>query len=274
MNAKLKNDKAQIQKIADIFCEHLGIPTDLFIRIATEFTNEFNLGTDFNSKLEEEWLKFDVNNLKGFEIISFEDKEWFGIDIPVTLTSDSKTKEDKKLMIIAMDPLRKKSEKYNPRSITLNTPFTIHKNVKNNYNQHIIDLVEKGFEIYLTDAYKLFYIRDDKTKSNADPVFQKNEIHKNILLNEIKEFGPEIILCLGKDSLNAMATIGGFRPLSLSFTPIDVQKKSYNFENIQIFAAPHPSGISSRWAKQFMEKTNGVKYSYNTYLYDLVQLVL
>ncbi len=60
MNAKLKNDKAQIQKIADIFCEHLGIPTDLFIRIATEFTNEFNLGTDFNSKLEEEWLKFDV----------------------------------------------------------------------------------------------------------------------------------------------------------------------------------------------------------------------
>lgn len=272
MGIRLKDDYVYINRIASIFDNHLGLPVDLVRLAALEFTKEFNHGIDFNQEIQDAWLKFDVNKLKGFEQISFDDKEWFGIDIPVTISSNSKDR--KKLMIIAMDPLREKSEKFNPRSITLNTPFTIHKNVKNNYNQHILNLVEKEFDIYLTDAYKLFYIKNGLIKSNADPDFRKiKEIHRKILSNEIKEFRPEIILCLGKDSLNAMATLGEFKPRSLTKTPIDVQKKCYKHEGIPIFAAPHPSGIASKWAKIFME-INGLEYEYNSYLYDVVQFAI
>jgi hypothetical protein len=82
--------------------------------------------------------------LKGFSNINLGEMAWFGIDIPVWLSSKDERKN--RLMIVTLDLLRieDRSGLTRPDALTFNTPFTIHdKTVKNNYNEQIIELAER-----------------------------------------------------------------------------------------------------------------------------------
>ncbi len=267
MEIKLKNQEEFIGKV---FEKYLGIPVDLTVSYCNYFSGFFNDGkaTDIDLKI------ISASSLKGYEGIEFQKKSWFGIDIPIWIT---KKGNKNKIMFIAMDPLREKDkcDKINPENITFNTPFTIHdKAIYNNYNSHLIELAESN-DIYLTDAYKLFF-RDTENydfMSNEIPSYRKLSIHRQILAEEINHFKPNFILCLGKDSSLAIANLGGFSLEAISKTKIQKQLENYSFDEIPVFCVPHAAGTARGFAKNFMELNNQPYISKN-YLLDVVNLIL
>jgi hypothetical protein len=180
--------------VGALFEEFMGVHSELIERQALAFYRQFN---DSDQKkhgsIDSESVDFSPTALKGFSNIRLGEMSWFGVDIPVWLSSKDARKN--RVMIVAMDPLRSEdpSGLIRPDALTLNTPFTIHdKMVKNNYNQQIIELAGK-YDIYLTDAYKLFF-RDTQNYSvvsNRMPGFKKSfSIHHKMLQKELDFFNP------------------------------------------------------------------------------------
>lgn len=268
MKISFKNQEEYLSKL---FEKYIGMPHGLIKSHCNYFNEFFNEGKAINIEKLKNLLAL---NLKGYEGVELYNKSWFGIDIPVWLTNGG---NKNKIMITAMDPLREKdnSNKIKPENITFNTPFTIHDiEISNNYNSHITKLAESN-DIYLTDAYKLFF-RDSKNYdfvSNKIPSYRKLGIHKMILIEEIKHFKPNFILCLGKDSSHAIANLGGFSLEPISKTKIQKQLEKYSFEKIPVFCVPHASGSARGSAKKFMELHNQ-PYIAKNYLFDVVNLIL
>jgi uracil-DNA glycosylase len=180
-------------------------------------------------------------------------------------------------MIVAMDPLRSEdpSGLIRPDALTLNTPFTIHdKTVKNNYNQQIIELAGK-YDIYLTDAYKLFF-RDTQNYSvvsNRMPGFKKSfSIHHKMLQKELDFFNPNYILCLGKDAGLAVSALGKFVFRPIGSTSLDYQKRHYKLGETTVFCVPHASGAARGHAAAFLRFHN-TTYRSNCYLTDVIDLI-
>jgi hypothetical protein len=274
MKIEFNNQGEFISKLLE---EHMGIPYELTFVYQKFFSNFFNKEENCSETpfgFEKDSFNFSLAKLKGYEDFELNRKAWFGVDLPIWI---KKGKNERKIMIIAMDPLRYKdnSGKIKPESITFNTPFTIHnRELENNYNSHIVELAE-NYDVYLTDAYKIFFRDSDKYDlvSNKNPRFRDLCIHSNILLEEINHFNPNFILCLGKDSSLAIASLGKFKLQPISKTKIQIQSLNYSFQKIPVFCVPHASGSARGSAKKFMLMHNQT-YSSKNYLSDVVQLIL
>lgn len=260
--------------VGALFDEFMGVHSEVIRIQALRFYAQFN--DSFGEPIQPiDPIVFPPTALKGFSNINLEDMSWFGIDIPVWLSS--KDAPAKRLMIVAMDPLRSEdcSGLISPDALTFNTPFTIHDTtVKNNYNQQIIELASK-YDTYLTDAYKLFF-RDTKNYSkvsNGMNDFKKNlAIHHEMLQKEVDFFQPEYIVCLGKDAGKAISTIGDFDFRPISSTSLAYQKRHYKLGEKQVFCVPHASGAARGHASTFLRSHN-TTYRSNSYLTDVVDLI-
>ncbi len=174
-------------------------------------------------------------------------------------------------MILAMDPLRDK-QAIPTNEISFNSPFSIHKKVNNKYYPSIQKLAN-NFDIYITDVFKLFFrqIENQDVLSNSLSEFNTLPIHHQLIESEIKIFNPDLILCLGKHSINGLSKIDKKMRINSSIvSPLT----NYNFKNIPTFAIPHASGVASKWAKVFMEEKNDAVYNSSTYIVDAVNLIL
>lgn len=274
MSVQFNTDSEFYLWLGEMFEEHMGIPATLVGSQARDFSFIFNKGEKVIDELKDEWAGIDPNKLIGFEGVDLSNKEWFGIDMPVWLTKGDTSK--RRIMIIAMDPLRKKSATVNPNTISLNTPFTLHdKRVSNNYNKHIHQLAIDN-EVYVTDAFKLFYRDATKydTLSNSDDKFKDLSIHEEMLMEEIRRFNPDFILCMGDKAIKAIARVGRFKKKSITATHLSYQRDNYSFKNIPVFAIPHPSSAAQGGQKSFM-KLHGVNHPdvLKNYLSEAIKLV-
>ena len=117
-----------------------------------------------------------------------------GIDIPV-LVKDSKSVERPVIAIVAQDPLRNKKDTMLPQNppgnAIIGTPFALHYMEKcypqtSVYRRIIEMLLTKGYNVYITDARKIY---------PKDKALKKKEI--DLLTEEIKGIKPYCVITLG-----------------------------------------------------------------------------
>lgn len=256
------------EKIQNLLFEKLGIEY-AFLNSFYNFIQSIYSETNAENKLIE---YLTINDLSNIDIESKNKKCSYGIDLPVWFIDENENKTKKKIMILAMDPLRNKQNNgTESNQISFNSPFSIHQKTKNNYYPSIKQLSEK-YDVYITDVFKLFFRNQENQNSvsNQDEKFIRLDIHTELLQKEIEIFKPDIILCLGKHPINGLSKI------DKSIVPnstIVSELKNYNFTNIPTFAIPHASGVASKWAKIFMVSKNNSEYNSQTYILDALNLI-
>ena len=134
-----------------------------------------------------------------YVVISLPDQEpLIGIDIPVLV---KKSRFDRPVIaIVAQDPLRSKTDKMlpvtPPGNAIIGTPFALHYNEEKYlqtavYRRIIEMLLEEGYDVYITDACKI-YPRKKGLKKNDEIDLLKREI-----IDRIK---PCLAITLGSDA--------------------------------------------------------------------------
>jgi hypothetical protein len=122
-----------------------------------------------------------------------------GIDVPILVKNDDKNKPV--VAIIAQDPLRNANDKMlkdlpfsNP---IVGTPFAIHykQDVYSQtkvYRLIINEILNKGFDVYITDAHKIY------PSKNIPKQCKKSE--RDLLIEELKVIKPDYIISFGSDA--------------------------------------------------------------------------
>ena len=261
---KFLNDRYSSQ-VFELLQKHLSFDQQLCKEVYNNFSESY-----YHPEASDPNHYFEVHpsTLQHFDQTVISGKCNYGIDLPVWFGDGGNRK---KILILAMDPLRAETTEENMGlTADLNSPFTIHKKLKNKYLPSILQLSEK-YDLYITDVFKLFYreISNQKIVSNQQESFINLPVHVNLLKDEIALFQADIILCLGVHALNGLAQIGDFEPNKSIVSKI----KNYNFLGTPTFAIPHASGVASRWAKAFMEEKNVATYSSKTYIMDAMKLI-
>lgn len=130
-----------------------------------------------------------------------------GIDIPIFIRS---FKSDKTIMIIEQDPLR------NPKvflpiygalvlsqNAIVGTPNALHSSKPVNFYLKLVEgLTKKGWNVYLTDTFKIYApgLRNKKGRWG--------KLEKDLLEDEIKRICPRKVLLFGSKAQNAYADVG------------------------------------------------------------------
>jgi len=156
----------------------------------------------------------------------------FQIDLPYFIHSENKT--TKRIMFIGQDANNNKTKIKD--KIKINAPFSFqskkYSDINNSYNP-VFNKLKKDYNIFLTDLYKLFFYYDKERKSNEHSDYISNEIHKTILLNEIKQIIPNIIVTFGEPA----------RKVFEDNQVLELCKEN----NIQIVNTPHPRAWHETW---------------------------
>jgi hypothetical protein len=131
-----------------------------------------------------------------------------GVDLPVLIGREGASR---RAFIIGEDPLRKKEHHHG--DIVLSTPYALHdphfrKGPGLLYWDLSFWLMDRGFGIYYTDIKKV-WVKDHAGKVNhgeklAIPA-DLYEHFRESLIQEIKEFNPEVIITFGKDAHHSIA---------------------------------------------------------------------
>jgi len=253
--------------VKQLICSELSLSPIFFENLYNHFLRIYKQ----EDSLKEFNATMHINKLKNFDQSIISQKNSYGIDLPVWFSA--KNKKRKKIMLVGMDPLRDKNETGLINEIaSLNSPYSIHNRVKNNYYPSI-SLLAENYDIYITDVFKLFF-REPKNSSivsNQNSSFRALKIHTKLLEKEIKLFSPDIVLCMGKQPVNdGLAKIG-----LTNFIPSIVTKvNNISLSKIPIYAIPHATGLASKHAKKFMVEKNNSKYNSKTYILDAVNLII
>ncbi|WP_301093070.1 uracil-DNA glycosylase family protein [Bacteroides acidifaciens] len=150
------------------------------------------------------------NNYKGAVI---------GLDLPTWFNLIS----DKRVMIVAQDPLRDPTWYHECEEAICSSPFGLHgREWRENGRggRRIALLVEKlidsGYGVYLTDAYK-FFVRGwtfNEKKADILPLTKDStaiSLYREMLIQEIEIIRPNVIVTLGKAAGKALDSILGER---------------------------------------------------------------
>lgn len=117
-----------------------------------------------------------------------------GIDIPCLIYSETKSSET--IMIIGEAPWREKNYIEKDKCCSLGAPYAIgfidYPDRCWIYKQIIKRLVDTGYNIYLTDAYKLW------TKKKIAKESEYRATYKEMLINEIRSERPCKVITFGK----------------------------------------------------------------------------
>lgn len=135
-------------------------------------------------------------------LTQYNDRE-IGYDLPCLLSADRPTRG--RIMLCAQDPLRKGTSP----SLTVGTFFGIdNPRYRHRRNHHgavwnlIRTCVHAGFDVWVTDALKIFV--------GKDQLWKNPELFKlcfEILRDEIEAFSPNKILTLGRTAGNALSYV-------------------------------------------------------------------
>jgi hypothetical protein len=221
-------------EIIKLISEYSGINEKLFSEACDRIKNGFN--EDFKDShsgfqfLEKGIVQFNEETLAAYNKATL-----IGLDVPALVKGKAAKKT---IMIIGIDPLRKKRdfpEDVHGKVIT-GTPYAIHSKFYREsagrtkvYWDLIKWLLENEYNVYLTDINKFWFSTDGDAKKKYD---LKSEYKNNISLLE-KE-------CSNINPLYIVA-FGDF------VTSFCENKKIREFMKGQIISLPHPSGANRNW---------------------------
>lgn len=125
-----------------------------------------------------------------------------GIDFPILYSAD---KNDKTVVIVALDPLRSVPES----DISIAAPFALHRfEFRNKKQKAVFDLIKKlvevGYNVYVTDIYKLYMKNGNENYKFQDA---EAEIFHEMLQEELEIMKPDLIITFGKVSRIALDKI-------------------------------------------------------------------
>lgn len=226
MKVNLKKPSIEIiEKLMEIINFPLDEVYDSFINNYDNDISKNKLQTANSSgfkKIENKFLgeiyKNEIRDMKGL----------IGIDLPIIHTS--KITNNKRLIIIAQDPLRNSKDFMHSDYVIVGTPYALHtkhyrKKHKNIYTNILEQLLSEFEQIYLTDVLKVWAESSELTKSKKKVYSHSIELLKT----EIELFKPTHILAMGK----------------LAQKTIDVV--DYDKNTIKTIKTPHPKAHSLAW---------------------------
>lgn len=187
--------------------------------------------------------------------------KYLGHDLPVWLSngnnvydtpicSTSPLSSNHRVMVIGQDPLRNAKGRdlvMSPWGLHYPSGFSKHKNV---YDNLFNPMLQKGWEIYVTDYFKLYAVDQNDKKLVFGSIFD------DILRAEIEAFNPDSILVLSSDwrkykpvidAINVgypgkiTTTVISFKP-SKSPTPTSTS-------SINVVCASHPNNLRGKGVK-------------------------
>lgn len=122
-----------------------------------------------------------------------------GLDLPTWVNIKT---DNKRIMLIAQDPLRSAKWYEKCYDAVISSPFGLHDathrkkgNGGRMANLLISKLVQKGFAVYLTDANKFFIHNRETSKTYSE---KRINTYRKILQKELELLKPSICVCLGK----------------------------------------------------------------------------
>lgn len=154
-----------------------------------------------------------VANCKGPASNHLTNKSIIGLDMPVLVT-DPKRKEESKgtVVILAQDPLRgsSKSTVQTAKDIVLGLPFALQDGnakgctsvIRGSNNSIVEHLISKGYDVYLTDIFKLYMRELQNNKVYPDENLYNEYL--DLLRQELKQVGPAFVLTIGKEASRVM----------------------------------------------------------------------
>ena len=214
MTTNLNNEEQQ--EFLEIFNSCFNIKSsDTFLEKQKFFSDYFFV--DESTSYITPYLKRDIIEPKSSDELfmkKYHDKSyWVGLDYPVFIRKDNNRKN---VMIIAEDPLRDRNDTYlkpNKEDLLLSTPFATHLKWAREiglreYWQINNSLLEKGCNVYLTDVYKIWMMKDDLTikKKEKLPADFVNHL-KTCLKKEIEFIKPDAIITYGKRAYDALSSM-------------------------------------------------------------------
>lgn len=138
-------------------------------------------------------------------------KSMIGLDMPVLVTDPGRKGESKgTVVILAQDPLRGSSKSTVQTDIILGLPFALQDGnakgctsvIRGSNNSIVEHLISKGYDVYLTDIFKL-YMRDLQNNKVYPGQNLYNE-YLDLLRQELKQVGPAFVLTIGKEASRVM----------------------------------------------------------------------
>ena len=169
----------------------------------------------------------------------------------------------KTIIILGMDA----KSNYIDKDVLLSTPYNTHDSSPKEYAE-IIDILNKHYNIYLTDLYKGYWVEDrDKNgiikykkgkiedrPSNQNINYIHLGIHKEILEKEINILGENLVgvLAWGVDARNAILDVFSSNKERKSITNENI-KAPYQLEKFKLIATVHPSNVATKWKNKYFE---------------------
>lgn len=138
-------------------------------------------------------------------------KSMIGLDMPVLVTDPGRKGESKgTVVILAQDPLRGSSKSTVQTDIILGLPFALQDGnamgctsvIRGSQNSIVEHLISKGYDVYLTDIFKL-YMRDLQNNKVYPDENLYNE-YLDLLRQELQQVGPAFVLTIGKEASRVM----------------------------------------------------------------------
>lgn len=197
-------------------------------------------------KLGSSTEQFDKNTPGMFETLSVDVTSITGIDVPV-LVSSGNVSNQKVVAIVAQDPRRDANDKmleglpFNQPII--GTPFAIHYKQSvypqtEVYRQIINGLLNKRYNVYITDAHKI-YSKGQKKGRNT-------QLEIKTLENELKGIKPDYVITFGTTAKNY------------------IEKTSYIKDIKETYSLLHPSQTNwDHWKQWIFEQAFWGKDTYN-----------
>lgn len=164
-----------------------------------------------------------------------------GLDLP--LLFESQKPNAKTIVIIGIDPLRKRKDfpNFSSGNIIIGSPYACHstyyresKGRTKSYFNFIKHIVSKGYNLYVTDFYKVWM--NDQNKTEKERYYLENELEtfKIILLQELEIIKPAMIVAFG-DLVESLC---------------NEQLKDY--KEVKLIKLPHPSMANNNKWKQLL----------------------
>ena len=165
-----------------------------------------------------------------------------GIDIPV-LINDSSRKAANTIMIVEQDPLRNYqfyAKRYKKTILSHNAivgiPNALHCNPVSFYLKLVEELINKGWNVYLTDVYKIYApgLKGKKGRLTADEL--------TLLEDELDAIRPTKVILFGKEAQRSFSKV-----THSSIKPIEL---------------PHRSARAVHWYPFITKATDNAKLDY------------
>lgn len=202
---------------------------EYYDKFKNSYENDLNVYDLHVPKAE---LKLNTKNITSKTIEHYsKDSTFVGLDLPIFLEAPENSKERKKVMIIALDPLRSKSNA-GLNHIYIGAPFAVQTKEKRTdgyYWKIITDLINNDCDLYLTDLFKL-WMKNNGKKYNFK---EEYTIFTGILKKEMEEVKPDLVLTFGTEA--------GYAGCSL-------------IDKTKLLTSLHPSrNANGSWKKLFVE---------------------